>query len=96
MTSPVFPSSGTRKEEEEDEDDYALKKKKKKEEEEELETLAKKVVAKSTPISMEDRIAKILQRTGSTQFQTDDKSDEEEISDKLSIFILWKIGDNKC
>ncbi|KAG4064263.1 hypothetical protein PC123_g936 [Phytophthora cactorum] len=79
MSSPAFPTS---KKEEDSDDEKELKKKKKKKEE--LKTLAKKVMAKSAPISMEDRIAEILKRTGSTQFQGDEKSDEEEISDKES------------
>ncbi|KAL4169524.1 hypothetical protein KRP22_010443 [Phytophthora ramorum] len=62
----------------EDKEDADKKKKKKKG----FKTLAKKAVAKSAPISMEDRIAEILKRTGSTQIQDDDKSDEDEIGDK--------------
>ncbi|KAG7393658.1 hypothetical protein PHYPSEUDO_004421 [Phytophthora pseudosyringae] len=82
MTSPGLPTSVTKEEDEESDDEYEMKKRKKKKED--FKTLAKKAVAKSAPISMEDRIAEILKRTGSTHFQADEKSDEDEISDKES------------
>ncbi|KUF94464.1 T-complex protein 1 subunit epsilon [Phytophthora nicotianae] len=79
MTSTAF--STTLKREKDYDEEHALKKKKKNDE---LKTLAKKVATKSAPISMEDRIAEILKRTGSAQFQVDEKSDEDEVSDKES------------
>ncbi|KAF4135830.1 hypothetical protein GN958_ATG15054 [Phytophthora infestans] len=81
MNSPAFPTS--LKKEDISDDEYQLKTEKKKEKEE-LKTLAKKVMTKSAPISMEDRIAEILKRTGSTQFQPDERIDEDEASDRES------------
>lgn len=52
-------------------------------EKEKQKSSATNAVPKSAPISMQDRIAQILQRTGSQQFQGD-KSEEEEISDEDS------------
>ncbi|KAE9010831.1 hypothetical protein PR001_g16065 [Phytophthora rubi] len=76
LSSPAVTPSAKKADYDEDESDeeYAERKKKKKEE---FKTLAKKALAKSTPISMEDRIAEILKRTGSTRFQAEEKSDED-------------------
>jgi hypothetical protein len=71
-----------------EEDAYALKKKKK----EDFKSLAKKAVVKSAPISMQDRIAEILKRTGSTQLQADEQSDEENDSDKVSVTCQCEAG----
>lgn len=89
MSSPAFTTPAKKDDygESESEGEYVEKKKNKKEE---FKTLAKKALAKTTAISMEDRIAEILKRTGSTQFQAEENSDEEDMSEKVRA-TLWKI-----
>ncbi|GMF32781.1 unnamed protein product [Phytophthora fragariaefolia] len=93
MSSPAFASSVQKEEHDSDDSDVYTEKKKKKKEE--FKTLAKKAAAKTTPISMEDRIAEILKRTGSTQYQAGEKSDGDEHSDTVNDFKRDEVKDAK-
>ncbi|KAL3666597.1 hypothetical protein V7S43_008223 [Phytophthora oleae] len=68
------------KEKDDSDSDEEYEKEKQKED---FKSSAKNAVAKSAPISMQDRITQILQRTGSQQLQPD-KSEEDEVSDEDS------------
>ncbi|RLN73754.1 hypothetical protein BBJ28_00014289 [Nothophytophthora sp. Chile5] len=77
MESVAFPLAN-----QPDEDEAARAEKKK---EKAKKPKAKKEAVKTTPISLNDRVAEILKRTGSTQFQSslDDESDEDESANEV-------------